>query len=101
MVSNRFTHDNLRRISIYVFIMKILDHKSFVFTFGKYKGSSYQEVLSEDPGYIRWCHREIDWFMLSSEEYDNVLDHIRLWSHTGIDPQTEYGLEVYGSDIMY
>ena len=33
-----------------------------IFTFGKYKGRLFMDVLDEDPGYLRWCGQEIDGF---------------------------------------
>lgn len=30
------------------------DAKNYVFDFGKYNGQTFEEVLNEDPGYIKW-----------------------------------------------
>ena len=42
---------------------------NYVFTFGKCKGKFLKIVLYEDPGYLIWCHHNIDWFELSDEMY--------------------------------
>lgn len=33
-----------------------------VFSFGKYKGRLFVDVLEENPGYLRWCRDEIENF---------------------------------------
>ena len=44
--------------------------------FGKYKPKSptediltIEEVLEKDPGYLVWCHENIDWFALTEDLY--------------------------------
>ena len=40
--------------------------------FGKHKGKTIDEILHEDPTYIRWCLENIDWFKLSEEDEKTV-----------------------------
>jgi len=42
----------------------------FSFSFGKHKGRSLREVLSESPSYIHWCACNMAWFkaMLKRDE---------------------------------
>jgi hypothetical protein len=37
-------------------VMKPKIGKGYVFTFGQYKGSSIEDVMFSDPGYILWLH---------------------------------------------
>ena len=53
---------------------KLVDPKTFEFHFGKWKGLSYDEVKREDPGYLMWCHDNIEWFELTCEEVDDLED---------------------------
>ena len=36
-------------------------------TFGKYKGQLVRDVLSDNPGYLRWANENIEWFQLDEE----------------------------------
>lgn len=40
--------------------MKILTLED-EFTFGKHKGETVAEVCDDDPGYILWASKNIDW----------------------------------------
>ena len=40
--------------------------------FGKHKGKTIDEILHEDPTYIRWCLENIDWFKLSKKDEKTV-----------------------------
>jgi len=38
-----------------------------VFAFGKFEGSTLDEVMDEEPSYIRWCMDYVDNFEISDE----------------------------------
>ena len=40
--------------------------------FGKHKGKTINQILEEEPTYIRWCLENIDWFKLSEEDEKTV-----------------------------
>lgn len=44
----------------------------FKLNFGKYRGRTIDEILDEDPTYIRWCIDNIYWFKLSKEDEETV-----------------------------
>lgn len=46
----------------------------YVFTFGKHKGKKASDVLEEDAGYLVWCHKNINGFVLSDEDYRRALE---------------------------
>ena len=52
---------------------KIID-EGYIFTFGQYKGLSVSDVLHNDSRYILWCHDNIDWFILSDQLYDRLIN---------------------------
>ena len=37
--------------------------------FGKYKGKTVEEVLTLDPSYLLWAHKNIEWFALEKESW--------------------------------
>ena len=77
---------------------------TYIFTFGKYKGRRFTDVLEENASYIRWCHWYVEWFELSVEDYGIVVDEVRQqisYNTPGLSAQIEYGLEVYGNDIIF
>lgn len=46
----------------------------WVFTFGKYKGDSIQEVIENgDADYVMWCQENVDWFDLHVDVLDYCL----------------------------
>ena len=45
---------------------------SFKLNFGKHKGKTIDEILHEEPTYIRWCLENIYWFKLSEEDEKTV-----------------------------
>ena len=42
----------------------------YIFTFGKCKGQSIEEVIDNEPSYVIWCSENIDWFDLDTDVYD-------------------------------
>lgn len=38
-----------------------------IFQFGKYKGKTVEEVTNENPEYLLWCVKNIEWFDLDDE----------------------------------
>lgn len=48
--------------------------ETYIFTFGKYKGLSVNEILDDDPSYLVWANKEVQWFKLKKEVYDLVLE---------------------------
>ena len=42
--------------------------------FGKYKGSTVQEIIKKDPEYLGWAEDTIDWFVLD-DEAESALDY--------------------------
>lgn len=57
----------------------MIDTDSFVFNFGKYKGKAYSGVFSFDPGYIYWCHHNVEWFKLSDCDFAKLREEIERW----------------------
>jgi hypothetical protein len=55
---------------------RFIDPDTYVFSFGKYRDSSYEEIFKDDPQYILWCHEEIDSFTLTNLELDRVMEKI-------------------------
>ncbi len=45
-----------------------------IFTFGKYKGRTLDEVMQLDPEYINWCLANLDHFALGDDEFTSDLD---------------------------
>ena len=40
--------------------------------FGMHKGKTINQILEEDPTYIRWCIENISWFKLSKKDEEMV-----------------------------
>ena len=38
------------------------------FTFGKYKGKNIMDIIKNDPKYVHWCVRNVEWFELTVEQ---------------------------------
>lgn len=38
--------------------------ESYRFTFGKYKGLTWEYVASNHPNYVHWCVKNIPWFKI-------------------------------------
>lgn len=60
-----------------------IDPETYIFTFGKHKGKSFLDVLTEDAKYLVWCLDELDWFTVDRstedaiyEEVDNQQDYL-------------------------
>lgn len=49
----------------------------YVFNFGKHKGKRVEEVIIEDPNYVRWCASNVDGFKLQPK-WKSMLDS-SLW----------------------
>lgn len=45
---------------------------SYKLNFGKHKGKTINEILEEEPTYIRWCVENICWFKLSEKDEKKV-----------------------------
>lgn len=45
---------------------------TYIFSFGKHKGYSYETVLVSDAQYIVWCADNIEWFELDDSDYHNA-----------------------------
>lgn len=43
-------------------------------TFGKYKGQTLEQVVRQDPQYIRWCLRSIPWFEIDKASVIQLLN---------------------------
>lgn len=41
-----------------------------VFTFGKYKGNTVEDVIHDDYGYIVWCLDNLEWFKVDEYVYE-------------------------------
>lgn len=79
-ISNKSKYDRLRDIAVQIDTNNDLYDKyyrfdstetkeielkteiEYVFTFGKYKGYSFTEILYKDPSYIEWCRNNVSWF---------------------------------------
>jgi hypothetical protein len=44
-----------------------------IFTFGKYKGKTLDEVMQLDPDYVDWCLANLDHFALGDDEFTSNL----------------------------
>ena len=42
--------------------------------FGKHKGKTVEEILEDNPTYIRWCINNIETFVMSPEDTKEVLE---------------------------
>lgn len=42
--------------------------------FGKYKGKTVQEILEDDPTYVRWLIDNVETFKMSPEDTRETLD---------------------------
>lgn len=54
--------------------MKTPVTKEIVFTFGKHKGKSVEDVLSFDPSYLVWCLENLDWFDVDTGLEDEIYE---------------------------
>ena len=52
--------------------------------FGKYKGKTVEEVLTLDPSYLLWAHKNVEWFALEKEVW---IDAWTLDGGEGLVPQ--------------
>ena len=52
--------------------MKSYDLDS-IFTFGKFKGKSLEEILSIQTSYIKWCILNVAHFVLTQETLEQIL----------------------------
>ena len=52
----------------------VIDTSTYVFSFGQYKGMDYEDVKLDDPAYILWCIDNMDWFIVSYEEKQRLLE---------------------------
>jgi len=61
-----------------------IDTEEYTFTFGKYKGEFFVDIIEKDPCYIQWCMESIDWFTLSPDDQDyvNAMASIEVGKHT-------------------
>jgi len=50
----------------------VVDINTYVFEFGKYKGKSYRKVSDINPGYLIWCHNNVDSFTLDKIEFNHL-----------------------------
>jgi len=41
--------------------------KNWEFTYGKYKGKTVEYVINENPLYLQWTLKKMDWFLLDEE----------------------------------
>ena len=76
-----------------------IDAEKYIFTFGKHKGESYNKVFETNPGYIYWCHHNVEWFKLADEDMKCLLDIIEERNHYNDNPCDDYGTEEW-LDIM-
>lgn len=44
-----------------------------IFTFGKHKGKTLDEVMECDPDYVDWCLANLDHFALGNDEFSSDL----------------------------
>ena len=50
---------------------------SYKFTFGKYKGKTYDYVVEHEPTYILWAHRNVEWFRLDMVDYMDLIEVLK------------------------
>lgn len=46
-----------------------------IINFGKYKGYSFSDIIELQPNYIIWCLKNIEWFCLSDELFNIVIEY--------------------------
>lgn len=59
---------------------KYFDLSSIV-KFGKYKNKSIQEIVTQDPGYIRHCLSHIKWFKLAEDAIVALNKNAKSYTH--------------------
>jgi hypothetical protein len=47
-----------------------------IFTFGKYKGSSLEDVIYDDFKYIVWCLDNLEWFQVTEAVYEELIKYM-------------------------
>jgi hypothetical protein len=45
-----------------------------VLTFGRYKGRTVEELLEEDPDYLTWVNKNVDFFPLEDDVMDAAIE---------------------------
>lgn len=45
-----------------------------ILKFGKHKGKTVEQVLNNDPTYIRWCLKNVDFFEMSKVDIETALE---------------------------
>jgi hypothetical protein len=75
---------------------RFIDPDTYVFSFGKYRDSSYEEIFKDDPQYILWCHEEIDSFTLTNLELDRVEEQVSIENRDNCFLENVYYEDVYG-----
>lgn len=65
-----------------------------IITFGKYKNQPMFSIIEEDPSYIRWAIKNVEWFRLDKE----AMDLLKTWEQP---KQTNRSGEVRDSDNVY
>lgn len=70
-----------------------LDFNTYVFTFGKHKDESIQDVFKYDSSYILWCCENLKWFDLDEESLGRVEER-------ALDERSDRE-EYYDCDYMY
>jgi hypothetical protein len=67
-----------------------VDPETYIFNFGKHKGESFLDVLTEDANYLVWCLDELDWFTVDRSTEDAIYEEV--------DIQQNYSAELeFGS----
>ena len=46
-------------------------------SFGKYKGKTVEEVLEDDPTYLRWCLENVPSFVVDDVLHDAIMSACR------------------------
>lgn len=77
---------------------------STVFTFGKYRGRTYDAVLRENPAYLIWAHENVEWFVLSESLYAHAANRASIVAEHRREHQEdallcEYGMTLH--DLLY
>lgn len=54
--------------------IKVINPDTYVFTFGKYKGETFEHVAYINPRYVRWCIQNVEWFKVDKETEADILE---------------------------
>lgn len=71
----------------------------YVFSFGRYRGNDFRNVVLENPCYVLWCCDNIPWFSLSDNTKENLKGYIEFYNNykTEFYEQINYRRKCWGN----